>query len=71
MLDETNNELTPNNKITESDAVSHQEMIDVMSNFFDDGKPQVGIFWLDYVHNTLFGVQKDDAEKFMSRHLFI
>lgn len=65
MLEETNNELTPNNKITESNAESHQEMIDVMSNFFDDGKPQVGIFWLDYVHNTLFGVQKDDAEKYV------
>ena len=40
-------------------------MINVMRNFFDDGKPQVGIFWLDYVHNTLFGVQKDDAEKYI------
>lgn len=53
-------------KITISDSESHQEMIDLMSNFFDDGKPQVGIFWLDYVHNTLFGVQKDDAEKYIS-----
>lgn len=51
--------------ITYSDAESHQEMIDVMSQFFDDGKPQVGIFWLDHVRNTLFGVQKDDAEKYI------
>ena len=40
-------------------------MIDVMSAFFDDGKPQVGIFWYDYAHNTLFGVQKDDADKYI------
>lgn len=52
-------------KITYSNADSHKEMIDVMSQFFDDGKPQVGIFWLDYAHNSLFGVQKDDAEKYV------
>ena len=52
-------------KVTYSNAESHKEMIDVMSNFFDDGKPQVGIFWLDYAHNSLFGVQKDDAEKYV------
>lgn len=51
--------------ISTSDSESHTEMINVMSNFFDDGKPQVGIFWLDYSHNTLFGVQKDDAEKYV------
>lgn len=33
--------------------------------FFDDGKPQVGIFWYDYKHNSLFGVMKDDAEKYI------
>lgn len=51
--------------ITLSDSATHTEMVDFMSNFFDDGKPQVGIFWLDYVHNTLFGVEKDDAEKYI------
>lgn len=65
MLDEVKHTTLLNNNITESDSETHQEMIDVMSNFFDDGKPQVGIFWLDYVHNTLFGVQKDDAEKYI------
>lgn len=51
--------------INTSDRELHDEMISVMRQFFDDGKPQVGIFWLDYVHNTLFGVQKDDAEKYI------
>lgn len=55
--------VSPN--ITHSDTASHKEMIGVMSQFFDDGKPQVGIFWVDYVHNTLFGVQKDHAEKYI------
>lgn len=54
--------------ITVASSESHKEMIDVMSAFFDDGKPQVGIFWVDYVHNTLFGVQKDDAEKYIEQH---
>ena len=59
-----NNSAT-NNHISTSNSDSHKEMINVMRNFFDDGKPQVGIFWLDYVRNTLFGGQKDDAEKYM------
>ena len=59
-----NNSAT-NNHISTSNSDSHKEMINLMRNFFDDGKPQVGIFWLDYVHNTLFGVQKDDAEKYI------
>ena len=51
--------------MSNSNKEEHQEMIDVMSAFFDDGKPQVGIFWYDYAHNTLFGVQKDDADKYI------
>lgn len=43
-------------------------MMSLMRGFMDDGKPQVGIFWYDYAKNTLFGVQKDDADKYISDH---
>lgn len=43
---------------------AHKEMMDLMRGFFDNGKPQVGIFWYDYANNKLFGVQKDDADKY-------
>lgn len=42
----------------------HQEVINSMKVFFETDKPKVGIFWYDYVNKTLFGVMKDDAEKF-------
>ena len=43
----------------------HQGMIDAMSPFLDNGKPKVGIFWYDIANNVLFGVEKDDAEKYI------
>ena len=52
--------------IKNSSEEQHDEMISVMRQYFDDEKPQVGIFWYDYVNNKLFGVEKDDAERYMS-----
>lgn len=49
-----------------ADQSEHDEMIDVMRGFFDNSEPQVGVFWYDYFKNTLFGVEKDDAEKYVS-----
>ena len=43
----------------------HNDMLDLMRGFADTGRPQVGIFWYDYAHNTLFGVQKDDADRYI------
>lgn len=57
-----------NNDIKKSDQTTHQDMIDLMRGFMDNGKPQVGIFLYDYVNNTLFGVQKDDADKYQDEH---
>lgn len=42
----------------------HQQLINTMSQFFEDDKPKVGIFWLDPVNMNLFGVQKGDAEQY-------
>ncbi len=64
-INEMEEKNSTSNNISISNPDMHTEMINVMRNFFDDGKPQVGIFWLDYVHNTLFGVQKDDADKYI------
>lgn len=42
----------------------HIELVEEMSSFFEDNKPKVGIFWYNYRDNILFGVMKDDAEKY-------
>lgn len=42
----------------------HDELIKVMSEFLDNDKPKVGIFWLDVSDMSLFGVEKGDAEKY-------
>lgn len=47
----------------------HNDMIDLMRGFANTGRPQVGIFWYDYAHNTLFGVQKDDADRYVDESI--
>lgn len=42
----------------------HDELIQVMSQFLDNDKPKVGIFWLDVADMSLYGVEKGDAEKY-------
>ena len=44
----------------------HNEMMKTMSAFSDNGKPKVGIFWYNYTDNTLFGVEKGDADLYIS-----
>lgn len=45
----------------------HQAMMDAMSPYLDNGKPKVGIFWYDVGNRVLFGVEKDDAEKYIPK----
>lgn len=45
-----------------SDAERHKEAVELMRQFIDNGKPKLGIFWYDHKNNTLFGVEKGDAE---------
>lgn len=52
----------PKDGVYQSSEQEHQNAIDLMKGFMDNGKPKVGIFWYDYVNNTLFGVEKGDAE---------
>ena len=47
--------------ITESSKEEHDKAINLMSTFFENDNPKVGIFWLNPVTMTLFGVQKEDA----------
>lgn len=54
-------------EIQRSTDEAHKEMMNLMRGFFDNGKPQVGIFWYDYTNNKLFGVQKDDADKYAEK----
>lgn len=50
---------------TQANQLEHRDMLNLIRGFADTGRPQVGIFWYDYVHNTLFGVQKDDADRYI------
>ena len=54
--------------VKKSSPKEHEEMVGLMQNFFETDKPKVGIFWYDYVNNTLFGVEKDDADKYETEH---
>ena len=43
--------------------MSHDQVIQEMSKFFESEKPQLGIFWFNPVKYNLFGVSKADAEE--------
>lgn len=45
----------------------HDALINTMKPFLNE-KPQVGIFWYDYMNNRLFGVKKDDAENYIRKY---
>lgn len=52
-----------NNGINHTNDVEHQSLVDSMSPFLDNGKPKLGIFWYDVANQSLFGVEKIDAEQ--------
>ncbi len=59
------NELTQD--ITQSSMQEHNDAINLMKGFMDNGKPKVGIFWYNYNDNSLFGVEKGDAELYINQ----
>ena len=54
---------TDDKGIKHTDEQAHDELIEIMAGFMDNGKPKVGIFWYDIADNSLFGVEKTDADK--------
>ncbi|MBR3945700.1 MAG: hypothetical protein IKJ56_01205 [Bacteroidales bacterium] len=54
---------TDDKGIKHTDEQEHDELIEIMAGFIDNGKPKVGIFWYDIADNSLFGVEKTDADK--------
>ena len=51
-----------NNGINHTNDAEHRSLVESMSPFLDNGKPKLGIFWYDVVNQSLFGVEKMDAE---------
>ncbi len=51
------------NGINLTNSEEHKSLIDSMSPFLDNGKPKLGIFWYDVANQSLFGVEKIDAEQ--------
>ena len=54
--------MTDPNKIKVATQEEHDAAIALMRTFMDSDKPKVGIFWYDFVNNSLFGVSKIEAE---------
>lgn len=52
-----------NNGINHTNGEEHQSLVDSMAPFLDNGKPKLGIFWYDASNQSLFGVEKIDAEQ--------
>ena len=59
-LSQNSNNVT--NDVVQSSGQEHNDVINLMKGFMDNEKPKVGIFWYNYADNTLFGVEKGDAE---------
>ena len=60
---DANNNLTQNsNNVVQSSSQEHSNVINLMKVFMNNENPKVGIFWYNFVDNTLFGVEKGDAE---------
>lgn len=45
----------------------HQAALELMGRFKDNGRPKLGIFWYDYNNDVLFGVEKGDAELYVTQ----
>lgn len=58
-----NNQLS----IQQSSEQEHNDAINLMKGFMDNGNPKVGIFWYNYIDNILFGVEKGDVELYTSQ----
>ncbi len=58
---------TPASNIHHSSQQEHDNAINLMKGFMDNGNPKVGIFWYNYIDNILFGVEKGDAELYTSQ----
>ena len=56
--------ITKDNKgIYHTNGDEHDDIIGAMAGFLDNGRPKVGIFWYDIIENSLFGIEKTDADK--------
>lgn len=62
VLDANNNLPQNSNKVVQSSSQEHSNVINLMKGFMNNENPKVGIFWYNYVDNTLFGVEKGDVE---------
>lgn len=50
------------NKVKTATEEEHNAAIALMRTFMYSDKPKVGIFWYDFVNNSLFGVSKIEPE---------
>ena len=57
----------PTTNIVQSSQEEHDNAINLMKGFMDNGNPKVGIFWYDYNNNNLFGVEKGDVELYANQ----
>ena len=57
---------TSSANIVQSNDKEHASAVELMKGFMDNGKPKLGIFWYNYSDNSLFGVEKGDADLYIN-----
>ena len=59
--------MSNSNKVKTATEEEHNAAIALMRTFMYSDKPKVGIFWYDFVNNSLFGVSKINRSFYLRR----
>ena len=60
-----NQQGTTDTNVVQLNDTEHSSAVELMKGFMDNGKPKLGIFWYNYSDNSLFGVEKGDADLYI------
>ena len=58
--------MNDSNKIIKATQEEHDAAIALMRTFMCSDKPKVGVFWYDFVNNSLFGVEKGEVDIYLT-----
>ena len=53
-------------KVIKATQEEHDAAIALMRTFMCSDKPKVGVFWYDFVNNSLFGVEKGEVDIYLT-----
>ena len=58
--------MSDSTKIIKATQEEHDAAIALMRTFMCSDKPKVGVFWYDFVNNSLFGVEKGEVDIYLT-----